>query len=100
MFYYPYTPMCVSTVYLVLLPEFCEKITGIFNTRVGYIILWKSTPYANSKYKCGWPIHTASRKWGVVAEWIRALNSSSDASVQQSVGSNPRCDTCVPEQDT
>ena len=38
--------------------------------------------------------------WGVVAEWIRAPNSSSDASVQQSVGSNPGRDTCVPEQDT
>ena len=38
--------------------------------------------------------------WGVVAEWIRGPNSSSDASVQQSVGSNPGRDTCVPEQDT
>ena len=37
---------------------------------------------------------------GVVAERIRAPNSSSGASVQQSVGSNPGRDTCVPEQDT
>ena len=35
-----------------------------------------------------------------MAEWIRALKSSSDASVQQSVGLNPGRDTCVPEQDT
>ena len=35
-----------------------------------------------------------------MAEWIRALNSSSGASVQQSVGSNPGRDTCFPEQDT
>ena len=41
-----------------------------------------------------------THKWGVVAERIRAPNSSSDASVQQSVGSNPGRDTCVPEQDT
>ena len=37
---------------------------------------------------------------GVVAEWIRTPNSSSGASVQQSVGSNPGRGTCVPEQDT
>ena len=36
--------------------------------------------------------------WGVVAKWISALNSSSSASVQQSVGLNPGRDTCVPEQ--
>ena len=30
-----------------------------------------------------------------MAEWIRASNSSSGASVQQSMGSNPDCDTCV-----
>ena len=40
------------------------------------------------------------KHFGVVVEWIRAPNSSSDASVQQSVGPNPGCDTCVPEQDT
>ena len=60
-------------------------------------------------------MHLSKREWvrpgvhgligsillGVVAEWIRAPNSSSDASVQQSVGSNPGRDTnCVPEQDT
>ena len=38
--------------------------------------------------------------WGVVAKRLRAPNSSSDASVQQSMGSNPGRDTCVPEQDT
>ena len=38
--------------------------------------------------------------WGVVAERLRAPNSSSGDSVQQSVGSNPSRDTCVPEQDT
>ena len=38
--------------------------------------------------------------WGVVAERLRATNSSSGDSVQQSVGSNPDRDTCVPEQDT
>ena len=38
-------------------------------------------------------------KLGVVAARIRAPNSSSDVSVQQSVGSNPGCDTCVPQQD-
>ena len=37
---------------------------------------------------------------GVVAERIRALNSSSGDSVQRRVGSNPGRDTCVPEQDT
>ena len=35
-----------------------------------------------------------------MAERIRAPNSSSGASVQQSVGLNPGRDTCVPEQDT
>ena len=35
-----------------------------------------------------------------MAEWIRTPNSSSGVSVQQSVGSNPGRDTCVPEQDT
>ena len=35
-----------------------------------------------------------------VAEWIRAPNSNSGASVQQSVGLNPGRDNCVPEQDT
>ena len=38
--------------------------------------------------------------WGVMAERIRAPNSSSGDSVQRSLGSNPGCDTCVPEQDT
>ena len=38
--------------------------------------------------------------WGVMAEQIRAQNSSSGDSVQQSVGSNPGRYTCVPEQDT
>ena len=33
-------------------------------------------------------------------EHKRAPNSSSGVSVQQSVGSNPGRDTCVPEQDT
>ena len=38
---------------------------------------------------------------GIVAELIRAPNSSSGVSVQQSVGSNPGRDTNrVPEQDT
>ena len=37
---------------------------------------------------------------GVVAKRLRAPNSSSAASVQQSVGSNPGRDTCVSEQDT
>ena len=37
---------------------------------------------------------------GVVAEQMRAPNSSSGVSVQQSVGSSPGHDTCVPEQDT
>ena len=37
---------------------------------------------------------------GVLAEGIRAPNSSSGDSVQRSVGSNPGRDTCVPEQDT
>ena len=37
---------------------------------------------------------------GNVAERIRAPNSSSGVSVQQSVGWNPGHDTCVPEQDT
>ena len=37
---------------------------------------------------------------GVVAERIRAPNSSSADSVQQNVGSNPGRDTCVIEQDT
>jgi hypothetical protein len=37
---------------------------------------------------------------GVVAEWIRTPNSSSGASVQQSVGLNLGFDTCVLEQDT
>ena len=36
----------------------------------------------------------------VMAERTRALNSSSEASVQQSVGLNPGRDTCVLEQDT
>ena len=36
----------------------------------------------------------------VVAERKRPPNSSSGASVQQSVGSNPGHDTCVPERDT
>ena len=39
-------------------------------------------------------------QWGVVAEPLRAPNSSSADSVQQSVSSNPGRDTCVPEQDT
>ena len=39
-------------------------------------------------------------RWGVVAERLRAPNSSSADSVQQSVSSNPGRDTCVPEQDT
>ena len=33
-----------------------------------------------------------------VAEWLRALNSSSCVSVQQNVGSNPGRDTGAPEQ--
>ena len=37
---------------------------------------------------------------GVLAERIRAPSSSSGDFVQQSVGSNPGHDTCVPEQDT
>ena len=37
-------------------------------------------------------------KWGVFAERIRAPNSSSGVSVQQSVGSNPGRDTWVSEQ--
>ena len=37
---------------------------------------------------------------GVVTKSIRAPNSSSGASVQQSVGSNPGRDSCVPKQDT
>ena len=45
-------------------------------------------------------MHKITNLWGVVAEWIRAPNSSSDASVQQSVGSNPGHDNCVPEPDT
>ena len=36
----------------------------------------------------------------LVAEQLIALNSSSGASVQQGVGSNPGRDTCVLEQDT
>ena len=37
----------------------------------------------------------------VVAEWTKALNSTSGVSVQQSVGSSPGRDTCVlVEQDT
>ena len=39
-------------------------------------------------------------KHGVVAERLRAPNSSSADSVQQSVGSNPGHNTSVPEQDT
>ena len=31
----------------------------------------------------------------VVAEWLRAPNSNSDVSVQQSVGSSPSHNTCV-----
>ena len=38
--------------------------------------------------------------WGVVAERIRAPNSSCGDSVQQGVGSNSGRDTCVLEQDT
>ena len=34
---------------------------------------------------------------GALAQRIRVPNSSSGASVQQSVGSNPGCDTYVPE---
>ena len=37
---------------------------------------------------------------GVIVEWLRAPNSSSAVSVQQSVGSNPSRDTSVPEQET
>ena len=37
---------------------------------------------------------------GVVAERIRAPNSSSADSVKQSVGSSPGHDNCVLEQDT
>ena len=42
----------------------------------------------------------ASLKLGVVAEQLRAPNSSSADSLQQCVGSSPGHDTCVPEQDT
>ncbi len=38
--------------------------------------------------------------WCVVAERIRALDSSSGVSDQQSVGSSPGRDTCVLKQDT
>ena len=44
--------------------------------------------------------NTCATQEGVVAKRIRAANSSSGASVQQSVGSNLGLDTCVPEQDT
>ena len=36
---------------------------------------------------------------GVVGKQLRETNSSSDASVQQSVGSSPGRDACVLEQD-
>ena len=38
--------------------------------------------------------------WGVLAEPIRAPNSSSGDSVQPSGGSNPGHDSCVPEQES
>ena len=38
--------------------------------------------------------------FNVMAEWIRAPDSSSGVSVQQIVGSNPGRDTCVLKQDT
>ena len=60
------------------------------------------TPYVY--LLAGWVENVLSKtcfaRCGVVAKRIRAPNSSSGASVQQCVGSNPGRDTCVPEQDT
>ena len=47
------------------------------------------------------PLYGESSKemspWGVMAERIRAPNSSCGVSVPQSTRSSPNCDTCVPE---
>ena len=38
--------------------------------------------------------------WKCRGEWLRAPNSNSGVSDQQSVGSSPSCDTCVLKKDT
>ena len=45
-------------------------------------------------------VHGVPQTWDVVAERIRAPNTSSGVYVQQSAGSSPCHDTCVGEQDT
>ena len=50
--------------------------------------------------QCNYPLVRGKVYEGVVAERIRAPNSSLGASVKQSVSLNPGRDTCVPEQDT
>ena len=65
--------------------------------------LWKKIklPGEYTALSChGAPVGFHSKNWGVMAERIRAPSSSSGVSVQQSVGSNPGRDTCVPEQDS
>ena len=49
-----------------------------------------------------YPHHVDWAVWGVMAQqiFIRASNSNSGFSVQQSVGLSPGCYTFVPEQDT